>query len=110
MNKRVKRLWLKALRSRKYEQAQGFLRLGKGYCCLGVLCEIYRQQTGEGTWSDLVFRASRGSSSGVLPEAVQDWAGIEVHDPVLGRTLTASILNDRGKSFAFIADRIEKYL
>jgi hypothetical protein len=117
MNKRVKRLWIKALRSGKYKQGAGFLRQsadggnGYAYCCLGVLCEIYSKQTGsDGAWNDRVFRTTKGSSSGALPEAVQEWAGIDVPDPLLGRTLMASTLNDKGKSFTFIAGRIEKYL
>lgn len=110
MNKRIKKLWIKALRSGKFKQAQGWLHNEEGYCCLGVLCEIYAQQTREGQWDDRVFRTKKGSSSGALPEAVQEWAEVEVHDPLLGRTLTASDLNDKGKSFPFIADRIEKYL
>ena len=41
MNAKIKRLWVKALRSGKYRQARGALRKNTGaMCCLGVLCEI----------------------------------------------------------------------
>lgn len=110
MNKRIKKLWIKALRSGKFKQTQNWLRNSEGHCCLGVLCEVYAQQTGEGRWNDRVFTTKQTSSSGTLPKPVREWAEIDVSDPLLGRTLTASRLNDKGKSFTFIADRIEKYL
>lgn len=41
MNERIKDLWIKALRSGKYEQGVGYLQTLDGkYCCLGVLCDI----------------------------------------------------------------------
>lgn len=49
MNKNVKQRWLAALRSGEYKQTTGCLRRDeadeihaapKGYCCLGVLCDI----------------------------------------------------------------------
>lgn len=33
--------WTKALRSGKYKQTQGALHNKKGYCCLGVACELF---------------------------------------------------------------------
>lgn len=40
MSKIVKKKWLNALRSGDYKQTTGALQDEKGYCCLGVLCEI----------------------------------------------------------------------
>lgn len=41
LDKNIKARWIKALRSRKYQQAQGRLReMDIGYCCLGVLCDV----------------------------------------------------------------------
>src|ERR1041385_9228220 len=115
MNAKVKRLWLKALRSGKFKQVKGWLRKPTNggdtysYCCLGVLCEVYHQHQGRGSWRDHRFGDRVGYHSALLPPSVREWAGLDDADPVLGRKLTASILNDRGKSFNFIADRIEKY-
>jgi hypothetical protein len=43
-----KTLWLEALRSGKYSQAFGFLKVQREgkyhYCCLGVLCEILKDK------------------------------------------------------------------
>ncbi len=41
IDKKVKRKWVAALRSRKYRQTTEFLKDGKGYCCLGVLQSLY---------------------------------------------------------------------
>ena len=41
MDAKIKRLWVKALRSGKYRQAKEILRNRSGsMCCLGVLCKI----------------------------------------------------------------------
>jgi hypothetical protein len=32
--------WMKALRSGEYSQTRGALQDGRGYCCLGVACEV----------------------------------------------------------------------
>lgn len=39
MKPEVKKKWVEALRSGKYQQGGGALRLGDRYCCLGVLAE-----------------------------------------------------------------------
>lgn len=108
MNKRIKKLWVSALRSGEYKQTGGVLKsAGKPrFCCLGVLCEVYREAEGKGRWRGSKFSSHRGN---LLPPVVQRWAGISVADPKLGVTC-ASDLNDAGKSFNYIADRIEKYL
>ena len=41
MKKSVMKQWVKALRSGKYKQTRGQLRGKRGYCCLGVLCDVY---------------------------------------------------------------------
>lgn len=110
MNQRIKKLWIKALRSGKYKQGEGYLKSTdriKRFCCLGVLCEVYRETEGKGRWRGHYFGSQR---TNVLPTTVRKWAAIDKDDPELGRTRTASELNDIGKSFNFIAGRIEKYL
>lgn len=41
MKKEVADKWVAALRSGKYQQTQGYLRDSDGFCCLGVLCDIF---------------------------------------------------------------------
>lgn len=106
MNKQIKSKWLKALRSGKYKQIQGFLTDStddgeKGYCCLGVLRDVItpgsRAQHEEMDW--LCKRHSKLSG---LDEETQ-------------RKLTA--MNDgagawagKPQPFTKIADFIEKNL
>ena len=40
MDKKLKKKWVKALRSGQYQQTHGQLRTEEGYCCLGVLCDV----------------------------------------------------------------------
>lgn len=35
------RKWVNALRSGKYSQTKGCLQDSKGYCCLGVACDVF---------------------------------------------------------------------
>lgn len=87
MDPDVKRRWLEALRSGRYEQANGYLSINGGYCCLGVLCEvavedgvIYRYDD-----DDSVVYASTAheadSSRKVLPERAVIWADIRSENP-----------------------------
>jgi len=40
MKLEVKKLWIEALRSGKYEQGRGALNKDGKFCCLGVLCDL----------------------------------------------------------------------
>lgn len=40
LDKDIKKAWVEALRSGKYEQGEDYLKKDNCYCCLGVLCEI----------------------------------------------------------------------
>lgn len=126
MNPAVKEKWLNALRSGKFSQAQRRLRKNGAYCCLGVLCELYRQEVG-GEWRGdpdgyedngvTVFWAGRGHdySATVLPAAVRKWAGLVNNSPAVRPDkevveVELAHLNDHGSSFAEIADLIEEHL
>lgn len=106
MDRKWRDKWVKALRSGKFRQTQGRLQDGNAYCCLGVLCHLVDPK--KRFWRD---------DDIVLPFQIVNKVGLDIdrsplhrNDPILGRRLTASMLNDRGKSFSEIADRIEKYL
>lgn len=109
--------WIDALESGEYEQAKGVLcRVDEsgepiGYCCLGVLCELYQRQFGDlkievsGTLNDKV-RTYDGAVGG-LPEKVKAWSGLVdgcgVFDN-LGETDSLASMNDsQGKKFVEIA-------
>ncbi len=114
MNKRIKKLWLMALRSGKYKQGRKTLKLGDNYCCLGVLCDLYIKETGT-KWGSIP-NSRRGifmNMASELPPDVVDWAGLEGINPIVGKHYAID-RNDGvhiGKqSFNAIAKAIERHL
>ena len=121
----TKQAWIDALRSGEFNQCTGALgKLDPGggginYCCLGVLATLagagHRLTPAEGE-GILLFDFGDGSEdSGVIPLSVrdtivsdlplsQDATGIP-GDNELMRTLSSK--NDRGATFAEIADYLE---
>ena len=91
MNPEVKQKWIDALRSGKYEQGSEKLRTVSGYCCLGVLCDLYAQEH-DTQWE---FRGNEETNlqpkdywyfedqSEFVPESVMDWAGFTENCPVV---------------------------
>lgn len=101
--------WIKALRSGKYKQARGALRNRDDFCCLGVACDRFHDETGEGEWRKEEFSERRefilphGShQASYLPARVQRWLGIKNNGKWLAN------MNDNGASFEEIADYLEK--
>ena len=106
------REWIEVLRSGKYPQGRERLRTTNGFCCLGVACDAF---------NDHIWRAAAGGS---------DWrylgAGIDLPKPVMdayrlrrpdgqytgegGYAASLAGDNDAGKTFAEIADLIEREL
>jgi len=131
MNPEVKQKWIDALRSDKYEQGSGKLRSVTGYCCLGVLCDLYSQEHNT-QWE---FRGDEeintqsqdywyfGDQSEFLPESVMNWAELKTPNPNVRvdvednedednwyYTDELSNINDSGYSFNGIANLIEAQL
>src|SRR3954462_15269222 len=91
--------WLARLRSGKYKQGRGFLKVVRkdgeiGYCCLGLLCDIHRKMTGLGRWElvpgstptrwryvvmDVNGNRKIDGHDAVLPLSVVTWAGLSQH-------------------------------
>ena len=123
MNARVKKMWLKALRSGEYEQGKGYLRnLDEDtYCCLGVLCDLAIKDgvvinESESTFSYPHPRVSLYDGvCSMLPYNVREWAQLEYSDPRVRNgndpNWTLAGLND-SNNYAFndIADIIEEQL
>lgn len=127
VNDEVRKQWVDALRSGKYEQGRDTLRKGNKFCCLGVLCDLAVKnevipepmQEGDehyydGQWSGLPISVIRwagmseefGSVNGMIEgyNAYAETGTIEI-DGVRAGFL--SDFNDRGLSFERIADLIE---
>lgn len=108
--------WVAALRSGEYAQGRGLLRSEDGYCCLGVLCDVFMKETGEGEWADplengdLYFRLDNESEGYFPPQRVYEWAGLVEKDGSYTdlRHLTSLVdLNDNRVPFEEIANVIE---
>ena len=131
MNSKIKEVWVNALRSGKYEQGSEKLRSVTGYCCLGVLCDIYAQEHNT-QWE---FRGDEeinpqpmdywyfDEHSEFLPESVMNWAELKTHNPTVRIDVEdnedednwyykdeLSNVNDSGYDFSQIANLIEAQL
>lgn len=102
MDQKIKAEWIAALRGEKYKQIKGCLHDDGGYCCLGVLCEI----VGGPKWEDHGLTYFFDGDDTMPPDTIKDRAGIgeEVAEKF------AAMNDNDGKSFAEIADFIEKNL
>jgi hypothetical protein len=89
MNDVIRRRWVRALRSGRYEQGRGLLKRRNRYCCLGVLCELYHADHKKTThWETTgTVKPARAfvDDDGKLDETgltkrVREWAGLDVDD------------------------------
>lgn len=113
------RLWIKALRSGEYEQTTGQLRDDKGFCCLGVACDLYAAEHPDAKWNrdvdeDDCVEHTILNEAAVLPTVVRAWLGLKgatgefvtCATPYQSDALAAR--NDNGATFAQVADLIER--
>ena len=130
MNPEVKQKWIGALRSGEYEQGNDKLRTVSGYCCLGVLCDLYAKEhntkwnfngNAETNLQPGDYWYYEGESE-YLPESVMDWAGVKVNCPQVIVDIsehgeeelfyheTLADLNDSGYTFNDLSRLIEEQL
>lgn len=127
MNENVKRRWVEALRSGKYEQGHGALRKRRygstdeyTYCCLGVLCELAADEgvVEHGNAGYITDPNDPDSTYYMLPPPAvwKKWAGLSdidpaVYEPSLDGPVSLTFLNDTEKwTFEQIATAIEEHL
>lgn len=112
MNPDIKARWIEALRSGDYEQALGSLRpRNGGFCCLGVLCDLYSEET-DTPWTEYAGWFFMLGYDSYLPDEVAKWAGCEDYPRIniLGESRGLVSMNDSGTPFDKIADLIEEHL
>jgi len=136
MKKEIAKKWVKALRSGKYKQGDGYLKEYNSknqprHCCLGVLCELYNDAMKKNHKKCLNVRIKQNTytthSNGIvvfnnkpqsLPLVVRKWAGIkdETGEFIIKKkdkygeykiNENLSVLNDTGRKFSTIANLIE---
>lgn len=127
MNQINGKAWVEALRSGKYTQGIGSLRMEDSetgvctHCCLGVVTQLavaagvidqgvkYTETPGVVVYED--EPNSYIGTTGMLPKKVREWLEVEVKNPrfkIGEEMLGATSLNDKLKyTFAQIADLIE---
>lgn len=121
MKKAIKKKWIKALRSKEYQQGKYTLRSSDNeFCCLGVLCDLYARENSDISWDDNSGYPDHYTFDGrsmYLPITVRQWAGLDESNPLVktskGRELSLGVLNDNddfGLTFKGISDAIERSL
>lgn len=116
MDKRIKKLWVEALRSGEFEQGRNQLCIQgekhDRFCCLGVLCELHARETDQ-YWEGVQYIGTTTT----LPNIVVKWAELNDDNPdikkiPLGSHNDGNELDNvrKPKSFKQIANLIEKWL
>lgn len=106
--------WVAALRSGEYPQARNQLQTVKGYCCLGVACEVARKHGIEVvesifTIDGKIVKMLTGLDLALQPHVCEAFGlGDCGYIPNHGTALT--VINDDGTPFSAIADLIEEKL
>ncbi len=111
MKKRIKNLWVEALRSKAYRQGTSGLRFEDTFCCLGVLCDLHAKAAFV-SW-DYDDKASLYTYLGesiVLPQAVCEWAGLDGSNPSVPAISLTTHNDTRRRSFRRLATLIERHL
>lgn len=99
-------LWIAALRSGKYRQGYSYLRKGSKFCCLGVLCDLAREDGGRPWGFDDNTRTHMYAGRADMPPYyLVDHVGISKDE-----AKRLAHMNDAlGASFEDIADHIEAH-
>jgi hypothetical protein len=116
MDPKVKKAWVKALRSGKYAQGKNTLARRKPhgktqYCCLGVLCDVTGvPRKGDtflrGASITYVFGQGVDQNEAFVPYSIGEKLGL----PRKTQDVLALMNDDENKNFNEIADYIEKEL
>ena len=113
LGKRQKK-WLKGLRSGEYKKGVGYLNKNQEYCCLGVACEIFKdelklEKKAYQYMDSVMVYGGRGSSA---PDVLVEHLGLHDDAGFIDDITTLAHLNDgRYKydtDFNNIANYIEK--
>jgi len=108
MKPEIKTKWVAALRSGKYIQTKNYLKFNDGYCCLGVLCEISKLETGYGIDENGI------NGNKTISNTIREWSGLEYKNGgsvyIGDECKSLAGHNDDGRTFLEIADAIESQL
>src|ERR1700692_953384 len=92
IDKKFKKKWLAALRSRKFKQTKMVLHNSRGYCCLGVACVVGGAEERDPKFgANRIFYYGGDTHSVVLPTALREEIGLTTEEQD-----TLYMLNDGG--------------
>lgn len=100
MKPEIKEKWIAALISGDYKQTKFRLRDQSGFCCMGVLCDLYLKENDDSWELSCSGSYSVLDESEIIPTAVAEWAGMEDKNPwimidsELSKVTSLSGLND----------------
>lgn len=92
--------WTKALRSGKYKQTKGVLQDEKGYCCLGVACDVFTDR------KNLKYKILEDGSKAIAGELPEDqdvapkWL-VDINNEFSKIGPSLSTLNDEGLGYPY---------
>lgn len=110
MKAQIKTKWTQALRSGNYKQGRENLYHDGAFCCLGVLTDIYLNETNQ-QWRHCVgLLYSFEGEGGFLPLSVMKWSGLTENNPYVGGDNLTSWNDNHQASFNEIADLIDKFI
>jgi hypothetical protein len=99
MDQTIKNKWVKALRSGAYAQIKGNLRTSKGFCCLGVLCDVVDTTR----WTSSIYVShAYGDYVAFFPPVISDASGLSHED--------AQILMEANDRHKWTFDEIATYI
>lgn len=109
MKKDIAYKWIDALESDEYKQTQGYLKTDNGFCCLGVLCDLYLKEHGK-EWSEgrLPHLYTIDEAEAGLPQSVMDWSGVQTNLGVLPHG-TLTMINDSAEDFSEVINQIKMH-
>lgn len=117
MKPEIKQKWVDALRSGVYQQTNGYLKRRDGFCCLGVLCDVVKDELNlEWQASDDIETFTEyiiSNQASYLPIVVLNHCGINNVNPLViyhGEPKFLAELNDSRISFDEIANIIEEQM
>ena len=111
MNPEIKKRWVEALRSGEYRQGKIRLKGSSGFCCLGVLTDLYLKETNQ-DWTYCLKQNlyQFSNSSHLLCDEVMEWAELKNNNPSViidNNETSLAKLNDSNLDFLEIASLIE---
>jgi hypothetical protein len=111
MNKENVMKVVNKLRNGEFTQISCSLRdFENGRCCLGVACEVYKEEIG-GEWDEhcRFFANDKDYCDAILPQSVKEWLDFDQKaGPSIYGYMHSASANDNGVSFNIIADEWER--